>query len=102
LALGVKVVKIFLEIKGKTYSISRLGSQVGIFAATTRAIGEFVGREFGHEMRMLVLYGKGATFAAPTLDANATKQDEMKWSKDYDCSPRRRQNMMTKRPKYLP
>jgi hypothetical protein len=35
-------------------------------------------------MRMLVLYGKGATFAAPTLDANATKQDEMKWSKYYD------------------
>jgi Zinc knuckle len=73
-----------VELKGKTYSVSKLGSQVDIFAATTRAIGEFVGREFGHEMRMLVLYGKGATFAAPTLDANATKQDEMKWSKDYD------------------
>jgi hypothetical protein len=35
-------------------------------------------------MRMLVLYGKGAMFAAPTLDASATKQDEMKWSKDDD------------------
>jgi hypothetical protein len=33
---------------------------------------------------MLVLYGKGATLTAPTLDASATKQDEMKWSKDYD------------------
>jgi hypothetical protein len=33
---------------------------------------------------VLVLYGKGATFPAPTLDASATKQDEMKWSKDYD------------------
>jgi hypothetical protein len=31
-------------------------------------------------MRMLVLYGKGVTFAAPTLDANATKQDEMRGS----------------------
>jgi hypothetical protein len=25
-----------------------------------------------------------ATFAAPTLDAYATIQDEMKWSKDHD------------------
>jgi hypothetical protein len=62
-----------LELKGKKYSISKLGSQVDIYVATTRAIGEYVGNEFGHEMRMLVLYGRGATFAAPTLDANATK-----------------------------
>jgi hypothetical protein len=34
-------------------------------------------------MRMLALYSKGATFAAPTLDASTTKQNEMKWSKDY-------------------
>jgi hypothetical protein len=27
---------------------------------------------------------RDATFAAPTLDASATKQDKMKWSKDYD------------------
>jgi hypothetical protein len=57
---------------------------VDICAATTQAIGEYVGKEFGHEMRMLVLYGKGATFAAPTLNAGVTKQDEMKWSKDCD------------------
>jgi hypothetical protein len=57
---------------------------VDIYTAMTRAIGEYVGKEFGHEMRMLVLYGKGATFAAPTLDANTTKQDEMKWSKEEE------------------
>jgi hypothetical protein len=44
-----------VELKGKTYSISKLGSQVDIFVAATRAIGEFVGREFGHKMRMLVV-----------------------------------------------
>jgi hypothetical protein len=49
----------------------------------TPAIGEYVGKESGHKMRMLVLYGKGATSAAQTLDASAMKQDEMKWSKDY-------------------
>jgi hypothetical protein len=43
-----------------------------------------VGQEFGHKMRMLVLYGKAASFVVPTLDASATKQDELKWSKDYD------------------
>jgi hypothetical protein len=42
---------------------------VDIYAATMRVIGEYVGKEFGHEMRMLVLYSKGATLAAPTLDA---------------------------------
>jgi hypothetical protein len=49
------------ELKGKAYSISKLGSQVDTFAAMTRAIGEVVGGEFGHEMRMLVLYGKEAS-----------------------------------------
>jgi hypothetical protein len=73
-----------LELKDKTYSISKLGSQVDIFAATTRAIGEFVGREFGCKMRMLVLYCKEASIVPPTLGASVTKQDEMKWSKDYD------------------
>jgi hypothetical protein len=60
------------------------GFPSGHFAAMTRAIGEFVGKEFGHEMRMLVLYGKEASIVPPTLDASATKQGEMKWSKDYD------------------
>jgi hypothetical protein len=54
------------------------------YAATTRAIGEYVGKEFGHKMRMLVLYGKGPMFAAPTLASSTAKQDEMKLSKDYD------------------
>jgi hypothetical protein len=36
-----------MELTGKTYSVSKLGSQVDIFAATTRAIGVFVGRELG-------------------------------------------------------
>jgi hypothetical protein len=73
-----------VELKGKKYRISKLASQVDIYAVTMRVIGEYVGKEFGHKMRMLVLYGKGSTFAAPTLDASVMKQDEMKWSKYYD------------------
>jgi hypothetical protein len=42
-----------VELKGKKYSLSKLGSQVDIYAVATRAIGEYVGKEFGHEMRML-------------------------------------------------
>jgi hypothetical protein len=91
-----------VDLKGKKYSISKLGSQVDIYAVTTRAIGEYVGKEFGHKMRMLVLYPKGATFAPPTLDANTMKQDEMKWSKDYDVYIKKKQSMMKKRQKYLP
>jgi hypothetical protein len=55
------------ELKGRTYSISKLNSQVDIFAATTRAIGEYVGQEFGHKVRMLVLYGRAASFVVPNL-----------------------------------
>jgi hypothetical protein len=66
-----------MELKGKMYSISKLGSQVDILAATTRAIGEYVGQEFGHEMRMLVLYGKAASFVFPTFDA---RRNRMSWS----------------------
>jgi hypothetical protein len=46
-----------VELKGKTYSISKLGSQADICNATTRAIGE-CGKRVWHEMTMLVLYGK--------------------------------------------
>jgi hypothetical protein len=63
-----------VELKGKKYSISKLGSQVDIYVATTRAIGEYVGKESGNEMRMLVLYGKAASFVVPTVDASATKK----------------------------
>jgi hypothetical protein len=45
---------------------------------------ENVGQEFGHEMRLLVLYRKTASFVAPTLDASVTTQHELKWRKDYD------------------
>jgi hypothetical protein len=57
---------------------------VDIYAATTQAIGQYVGKDFGHKIRMLVLHGKGATSAAPTLDASTMKQRDEKWSKDYD------------------
>jgi beta-galactosidase beta subunit len=43
-----------------------------------------VGKEFGHEMRMLVIHSKETTFTIPSLAATATKQEELMWSKDYD------------------
>jgi hypothetical protein len=67
-----------LQCHGKKYSISKLGSTVDIYAAVTQAIGEYVGKEFGRKMRMLVMYGKVATFAAPALDPSMTKQDGVK------------------------
>jgi hypothetical protein len=39
-------------IKGK-YTIAKSGSQVDVYAAMTKAIAEYVGTKFGHEMRTL-------------------------------------------------
>jgi hypothetical protein len=72
---------------------------VDIFAVTT---GEFVGREFGHKTRMLVLYGKEASIVPPTLDASVTKQDEMKWSKDYDVFIKKTTKYVYEKAKYFP
>jgi hypothetical protein len=55
-----------------------------VFAETTRAIGEYVGKEFGHEMKLLVTQGKETSFSVPDLPDKATKQQELMWGKDYD------------------
>lgn len=70
--------------KSKRYTITKLGSQVDVFAETTKVIGEYVGKEFGHEMKLLVTQGKETTFPVPILPENASRQHELMWSKDYD------------------
>jgi hypothetical protein len=76
------------------------GFPSGYVHGNNKAIGEYVGKEFGHKIQMQVLYGKGARFAAPTFDASVTKQDEMKWSKGCDSMSRRKQSMMMRRQKF--
>jgi Zinc knuckle len=70
--------------RNKRYTIAKLGSQVDVFADTTLAIGEYVGKEFGHEMKILVTQEKETSFSVPVLPENATRQQELMWGKDYD------------------
>jgi hypothetical protein len=70
--------------RGKWFTIAKLGSQVDVFADTCKAIGEYVGKEFGHEMKILVTQGKETTFSVPELPEDATRQQELMWGKDYD------------------
>ena len=40
------------------YCIASAGKQVDKYTKTTKAIAEYVGRVYGHEMKILVLQGK--------------------------------------------
>jgi hypothetical protein len=71
-----------VEQKGKKCSISKLGSKVDIYAATTRAIDEYVGKEFGHEMRVQVLYDKGATVFLLQREGHKASECEKKKKED--------------------
>ena len=43
------------ELKGNVYRLSAVGGQADKYVKTTKAIAEYVGREYGQEMRLLVL-----------------------------------------------
>jgi len=71
------------EWRKKKYTVATVGSQVDIFTETTKAIGEYVGREFGSAMKKLVLHEKEAVFEIPSLPEKPTEQDKLQWSIDY-------------------
>ena len=62
----------------------------GLFEKKTQAIGEYVGREYGQEMRLLPLQMKETKFAAPALLSKPTKQEELLWGKEYDAHVKKR------------
>ena len=62
----------------------------GLFEKNTQAIGEYVGQEYGQEMRLLLLQMKETKFMAPTLSSKPTKQEELLWGKEYDAYVRKR------------
>ena len=72
------------EVKAAKYTIAKSGEQAGRYERTTRAVGEFVGKEYGYEMKMLVLQGTETTHTAPTLGDKPTRTEELAWGKDYD------------------
>ena len=72
------------------YSIAKTGNQADGYTKTTRAIGDHVGQIYGHEMKMLVLQLEETTWIEPTLKKEATRQEELKWGKEYDMILKKR------------
>jgi len=70
--------------KSPKYSFAKGGSQASLYEKKTQSIGEYVGREYGQLMRMLVLQLKEATLPVPQLPDQATEQQKLIWGKDYD------------------
>jgi hypothetical protein len=66
------------------YTIARSGEQAGLYTKTTKAIGELVGIEFGHQMRKLVLQLEETSYSKPVLSDKPTEAEKMAWGKEYD------------------
>ena len=66
------------------YTTARRTDQVDGFVKTTKAIAEYVGKQFGRNMMWLVQRMEETTFQIPTLSTNATRVEELQWTRDYD------------------
>lgn len=75
-------------IKAAKYTIA--AGQAGRYERTTKAIGEYVGKLYGYEMKILILELKETTFQPPDLPDQPTKVQEMAWSKEYDLHLKKR------------
>lgn len=82
------------ELKGKQYELAvnkPLGSK---YTETTKAIGQYVGRIYGNEMKFLVTKGKEWEPEQPKFPKNSKADDyEQKkaiWSKEYDAWQKRK------------
>ena len=69
----------------------RFGLAVGVeanladvYMATTKALAEHLGREFGKPMKQLVDLRKETIYVEPKLPENPTKMEEARWGKLYD------------------
>ena len=72
------------ELLAQKYTLAMAGRQSARYDNTTKAVGEYVGREYSHEMKVLVLQGTETTPMEPTLPDGATRQQELVWGKKYD------------------
>ena len=60
------------------------GGVAGKYEKTTKAIAEYAGKEYGYEMKVLVLEGQETVYTEPTLSDRPTKREELAWDKKYD------------------
>ena len=74
----------FGELKDKWYVIADAGKQADTYMQTTRAIGEYVGRVYGREMKMLVLQLSESEPTELTYPEQGNDMAKVIWSKEYD------------------
>ena len=81
------------ELDGYVYLLALVSMQVDKYTKTTKAIAEYVGREFGQEMRMLVLKGTDGAPKEPQYPEGdqVTEKDKAIWSKEYNVYVKQRQ-----------
>jgi hypothetical protein len=78
------------DLNGKVYGLATVGKQANQYTNTTKAIAEYVGREYGYEMKLLVQQGKESEPVEPlypsagTGGSTVSDQDKAIWSKKYD------------------
>lgn len=72
------------ELKSHVYGIGA-SVQADWYTKTTKAIAEYVGRVYGHDMKILVLKGQEAVLEEPEFPADTSNEKEKAiWSKKYD------------------
>ena len=73
-------------LKNNLYDVAEPGHQADQYMQTTKAIGEYIGRVYGHEMQWLVMHLKECE--PEELDypvrGNVTEKDKAMWGKKYD------------------
>ena len=71
-------------LKNNIYSISAVSKQADEYTRTTKAIGDYAGRIYGHDMKMLVMAGRDNAPTEPEYPDSPSEKDKAVWSKRYD------------------
>jgi len=72
------------ELKSQVYGLAN-SKQADQYTKTTKAIAEYVGRVYGHEMKVLVSLGREMPPEEPDHPVDTTNEKEKAiWSKKYD------------------
>ena len=79
------------ELKEHVYDIAGSGIQADRYTKTTKAIGQYVGRVYGREMKTLVLQLSEAGPTAPEYPMAGDEQAKAIWSKEYDQFVKKRE-----------
>ena len=76
----------FSALKDHVYSLSVAGKQADGYTKTTKAIAEYVGRVYCHDIKQLVLNGTESVPVEPDYPEGdaPSNRDKAVWSKRYD------------------